>query len=125
MVLKKAAIGCLIIGRSYDQGVGWQFLFTMKQNEMFVFPNEETGFNPNEVDLLDVANKKIISPNLFRVQKIATKNYMFRHHLETSVEDVAKLKNVSFKHIRSCNLLKGLVKVRINHIGEIVSIGEY
>src|SRR5690606_33505550 len=64
----------------------WQFLFTMKQNEFFVFPNEKTGFNPKDVDLLDPKNKKVISPNLFRVQKLATKNYMFRHHLETSVE---------------------------------------
>ncbi len=26
---------------------------TMKQNECFVFPNEKTGLNPNEIDLMD------------------------------------------------------------------------
>lgn len=76
-----------IISKDFNQGLGWEFLFTMKQNEYFVFPNEKTGFDPNEIDLLDPINKKLISPNLYRVQKIATKNYMFRHHLETNVDD--------------------------------------
>jgi len=114
-----------VIDKTYNQGLGWQFLFTMKQNEYFVFPNEQTGFNPKETDLLDPRNKKLISPNLFRVQKIATKNYMFRNHLETNVEEKKELKNVTFIHIQSCNLLKDVVKIRINHIGDIVGIGEY
>ncbi len=114
-----------VIDKSYNQGLGWQFLFTMKQNEYFVFPNEHTGFNPGEVDLLDPKNKKMISPNLFRVQKLATKNYMFRHHLETNVDDKKELKNIAFIHIQSCNLLKEIVKVRIDHLGDIVKKGEY
>src|SRR5690606_6338354 len=114
-----------VIDKTYNQGIGWQFLFTMKQNEMFVFPNDKTGFDPKEIDLLDPENKKLISPNLFRVQKLATKNYMFRHHLETNVEDKKALRNIAFIHYQSCNLLKGIVKVRINHLGDIVSIGEY
>src|SRR5690606_991058 len=32
--------GLPIIDKTYNQHLGWQFLFTMKQNEMFVFPNE-------------------------------------------------------------------------------------
>ncbi|NBL63685.1 type II CRISPR RNA-guided endonuclease Cas9 [Flavobacterium sp. NST-5] len=114
-----------IIDKNYNQGLGWQFLFTMKQNEYFVFPNEKTGFNPKEIDLLDPKNKKKISPNLFRVQKLATKNYMFRHHLETTVDDKKELKNIAFIHIQSCNLLKDIIKVRLNHLGDIVKIGEY
>ncbi len=114
-----------VIDKSYNQGLGWQFLFTMKQNEYFVFPNEQTGFNPGEIDLLDPKNKKRISPNLFRVQKIATKNYMFRHHLETTVDDKKELKDIAFIHIQSCNLLREIVKVRINHLGDIVKKGEY
>jgi CRISPR-associated endonuclease Csn1 len=47
----------------------------MKQNEYFVFPNEQTGFNPQEIDLMNPENYHLISPNLFRVQKIASKNY--------------------------------------------------
>ena len=71
----RAQQGLPIVDKTYKQAEGWQFLFTMKQNEMFVFPNATTGFNPAEIDLLDPKNKKLISPNLFRVQKIATKDY--------------------------------------------------
>lgn len=112
-----------VIDKNYNLGLGWQFLFTMKQNEYFVFPNEKTGFNPNEIDLLDVENKKEISPNLFRVQKLATKNYMFRNHLETNVEEQSQLKDVAYISVRSTNPLANIVKVRLNHIGDIVEVG--
>ena len=114
-----------IIDKTYNQELGWQFLFTMKQNEYFVFPNEQTGFNPNEIDLLDPQNKRIISPNLFRVQKLATKNYMFRHHLETNVEENKSLRKVAWELLQTPAKLESIVKVRINHIGNIVSVGEY
>ena len=113
-----------VIDKTYNQGIGWQFLFTMKQNEYFVFPNEKAGFNPKEIDLLDPKNKKVISPNLFRVQKLATKNYMFRHHLETTVDEQDQLKGVAYINIRSTNPLINIIKVRLNHLGEIVKIGE-
>jgi len=96
----------------------------MKQNEYFVFPNEETGFNPNEVDLLDSENYNLINPNLFRVQKIATKDYFFRHHLETTVENNNALKGITWLR-HGLNGINNIVKVRINHIGQIVSVGEY
>ena len=54
----RAQQGLPIVDKTYKQEEGWQFLFTMKQNEMFVFPNEITGFNPSEIDLLDPKNKK-------------------------------------------------------------------
>lgn len=120
-----ANAGLSIIDKEYNQGLGWQFLFTMKQNEMFVFPNDKTEFNPATIDLLNPNNNKLISPNLFRVQKIASKNYFFRHHLETTVEDRKELKEVAYINIRSLLPLKSIIKVRINHIGQIVKIGEY
>ncbi|MBO9620884.1 MAG: type II CRISPR RNA-guided endonuclease Cas9, partial [Niabella sp.] len=122
-----------IIDKLYNQGLGWQFLFSMKQNEYFIFPNERTGFNPRETDLLNPENKKLISPNLFRVQKLskveygnsAVREYVFRHHLETSVDEKKELKDVTFKNIKSLGYFENAIKVRINHIGEIVSVGEY
>lgn len=120
-----ATLGYPVIDKGYGKAEGWVFLFTMKQNEYFVFPNEKTGFNPNETDLMDPDNYALISPNLFRVQKLATKNYVFRHHLETSVEDKAELRDVTWKRIQKVNGLKGIVKVRVNHLGQIVHIGEY
>lgn len=114
-----------IIDKDYKKDEGWQFLFTMKQNEYFVFPNSETGFDPKEVELLDPKNYADISKNLYRVQKISTKNYFFRHHLETTVEENKELKGVTYKPQLGLNGIKGIVKVRVNHLGQIVSVGEY
>ena len=113
-----------IISKDYNQGIGWQFLFTMKQNEYFVFPDEKTGFNPKEIDLLDPRNAKEISPNLFRVQKFTIKDYFFRHHLETTVEDKIQLKGITWKR-EGIGGIKNMVKVRLNHLGEVVKVEEY
>ena len=64
----------------------------------------------------------MISKHLFRVQKIATKDYVFRHHLETTVTNNT---DFTFIRIQSPNNLMKAVKVRINHIGKIVGVGEY
>ncbi len=122
-----------IIDKTFNQNLGWQFLFSMKQNEFFVFPNEKSGFNPAEIDLLDPKNKKEISPNLFRVQKFskvtygssAVREYVFRHHLETNVDEKKELKELAFKNIKSLGYFEGIIKVRINHLGDIVGVGEY
>jgi CRISPR-associated endonuclease Csn1 len=123
--IAKVNEGLPIIDKTYKQTEGWKFLFTMKSNEFFVFPNENTGFDPNGIDLLDIDNYKEISANLFRVQKIATKNYFFRHHLETKVEEYKELKGVTYKPQLGLNGIKGIVKVRLNHLGQIVQVGEY
>lgn len=124
--VERANNGSPIIDKSLNADKGWKFLFSMKQNEYFVFPNTNTGFNPKEIDLLDPDNYSLISPNLFRVQKISSKNYVFRHHLETTIKDTSpKLKDITWKIFSSSNGLDSIVKVRVNHIGMIVSVGEY
>jgi CRISPR-associated endonuclease Csn1 len=117
-------VGEAVVDKTYNQGIGWQFLFSMKQNEYFIFPNEKTGFDPKEIDLLDPKNKKIISPNLFRVQKFTIKDYFFRHHLETNVEDNSLTKGIIWKREGLLGI-NAIIKIRINHIGDIISIGEY
>lgn len=119
----RANQGLPIIERDYNKAEGWEFLFTMKQNEYFVFSDE--NFYPSEYDLMDPANYAIISPHLFRVQKLASKDYYFRHHLETTVEDKTELRNKTWIRIRIPDGLKNIVKVRVNHIGQIVAVGEY
>ncbi|HPW43327.1 MAG TPA: type II CRISPR RNA-guided endonuclease Cas9 [Bacteroidales bacterium] len=136
-------LGLPVIDKTYKASEGWQFLFSMKQNEYFVFPrtekvekiDEETGeiteeeivvFDPNDIDLLNPDNYKLISPNLFRVQKFSFKNYVFRHHLETTIKDTSSvLKGITWTDFRSSKGLDKIVKVRVNHIGKIVSVGEY
>ncbi|MDX9705857.1 MAG: type II CRISPR RNA-guided endonuclease Cas9, partial [Weeksellaceae bacterium] len=125
--------GLPIIDKAYNQHLGWEFLFTMKQNEMFVFPNEETGFKPTEIDLLDPRNKKEISPNLFRVQTLSIvkygnntiRDFKFRHHLESTLTDIKELQGITFQQIKSLSPLQNIIKVRINHLGDIVGVGEY
>ena len=121
--------GLEVVDKNFKSEEGWNFLFSLKQNEYFVFPNENSGFNPNEIDLLNTDNYAIISPNLFRVQKISSKNYVFNHHLETQAVNGDTLKNkklqdVTYRFIQTPDKLKGIVKVRINHLGNIVHIGE-
>ncbi|MCO5248640.1 MAG: type II CRISPR RNA-guided endonuclease Cas9 [Chitinophagales bacterium] len=137
-------LGLDAIDKTYKQSEGWQFLFTMKQNELFVFPrterkevvNKETGeitldevvtFDPNEIDLLDPKNKKLISPNLFRGQKfsITGYKYVFRHHLETTVDIIKNLDEVAYKQFSNLDFANSVIKVRTNHLGDIISVGEY
>ena len=92
---------------------------------MFVFPDKESGFDPLAIDLKDPANKTLISKHLYRVQKLSSCYYLFRHHLETNVEEKKELQEVAWKRIQTINNLRGIIKVRINHIGQIIDIGEY
>ena len=129
----RAKEGQPVIDREYKKQEGWEFLFSMKQNEYFVFPNEETGFDPKEVDLMNFDNYALISPNLFRVQTMSrvmygnqvVRDYKFRHHLETTVKDYKELKDITYKQYKSLDFANQIVKVRIDHIGQIVHVGEY
>ena len=137
--------GLPIVDKHYNTDEGWQFLFTMKQNEYFVFPRYETRindageeervciFDPSEIDLMNPMNNELISQNLYRVQTMSkveygnniVRDYKFRHHLETTVSDVKELRGYSYLQFKTLEFAKGIIKVRVNHIGQIVSVGEY
>jgi hypothetical protein len=97
--------------------------------------NSTNSFNQKCDKLVDLGiahhNYAIISPNLFRVQSIskvmygnsAVRDYIFRHHLETTV--TSKLRGITYQQYKSLSFIPYIVKVRINHIGQIVSVGEY
>lgn len=123
--LQRETGGLPVVDKNWRHEDGWKFVFSMKINEMFVFPNQKTGFVPSDIDLTDPKNYAEISPNLFRVQKLSSGDYWFRHHLESQIEDNMALKDFTWKRITSLNSLKGAVKVRIDHIGRIVDVGEY
>lgn len=121
--------GLPIVDKAYNATEGWTFLFSMKQNEYFVFANPETGFNPHEVDLMDPNNAAVVSQNLYRVQKFsktdAGRDYWFRHHLETTLIDTKELSEQTYKRCRNLSFAKGITKVRLNHLGQVVAVGEY
>jgi len=123
--------GLPVIDKTLNRDLGWQFLFSMKQNEYFVFPSDD--FDPNEIDLQNPDNNSIISKNLFRVQTMSkveygnavVRDYIFRHHLETTVDKKKELQDITYIQLKSLARLNDIVKVRVNHIGQIVKVGEY
>ena len=129
----RAMLGLPIVDKEYKKEEGWQFMFTMKQNEYFVFPRYDAQgimvFNPLDYDeawYKNADNYATISPNLFRVQKFSFKNYVFRHHLETTIDNSGySLRGITWIDFRSSKGLDLIMKVRVNHIGQIVSVGEY
>ncbi len=122
-----------VVDRTYNAGLGWIFLYTMKQNEMFVIPNKTAGFDPTTIDLLEPKNAAIIAPQLFRVQSLSRseygnnviRDYQFRHHLESQLLNAKELQNTTYYKIKSLKDLEGIQKVRIDHLGRIVHVGEY
>ncbi len=98
----------------------WIFVESMQQNEIFMFGITQDSLE----EIIRNGDLSKISPNLFRVQKIATKDYYFRHHLETTVDDktvggeetATKLNKLR----RVCSLSKMTgIKVNVNQLGII------
>ncbi|MHB0756811.1 type II CRISPR RNA-guided endonuclease Cas9 [Polaribacter sp. M15] len=130
-VVARAKAKLPIIDKELNENLDWKFLFSLKQNEMFVFPSDD--FNPKDIDLYNIKNNELISKNLFRVQKFSkvdygnssVRDYVFRHHLETELIDKKETRNMTYKVFKSLKGIEEAVKVRINHAGKIVQIGEY
>lgn len=106
-----------VIERTLNADKGWRFLFSLQQNDCFVFPDE--GFNPSEIDLTARENYALISPHIFKVQTLSKGDYRFRHHYDATKDCNSSLKNLTWKRIRTLNDLKGLVKIRITKTGHI------
>ena len=97
----------------------WTYITSMQQNEMFIF-------NMNEDELLDAIKENqfdLISPNLYKVQKISSMYYNFRHHLDTSVKEIKELKDENWKRISSLSNFNP-IKVSLNNLGKILKIDE-
>ena len=129
----RKALGIPVVETDYRASEGWHFLFSMKQNEYFIFPDAEHGFEPQAIDVYDPKNRVEISKHLYRVQKmsktitgsIIQRHYVFRHHLETTVLEDNKLKGITFLHLTSLYSLDGIVKIRVNHLGDILPAKEF
>lgn len=98
-----------------------QFVMSLQQNELFVF-------NMEKETLIEIIKRKefsVISSNLYRVQKIAESDFVFRHHLETRLEQSNETTLFSeigkMVRVKSLNALfkKIPIKVVIDVMGRI------
>ncbi|NSW94869.1 MAG: type II CRISPR RNA-guided endonuclease Cas9 [Bacteroidales bacterium] len=100
-------------------GPGLSLYLSMQQNEMFLI-----GLQNDEIErLIAERDYKKLSEFLYRVQKLASLYYVFRHHLETELIDTKEaLYTKRFYRIQSIKALQMLnpIKVRISLTGEIV-----
>lgn len=99
---------------------GWPLDFTLQINDYFLF-----DINPEELDILDIANRNLLSNQLFRVQTLSTTasggpDFRFRHQLETTLKNDEAF---SYRRIQSFTKLNGF-KVHVDRLGRITRIGQ-
>lgn len=96
----------------------WTLLLSMQQNEMFLL-----GLTNEEIQqYINTNNYAKLSEHLYRVQKISQRNYVFRHHLETQINDTAEAKlSKRFLLLSSITALYDLnpTKVKIDLLGHL------
>lgn len=97
---------------------GLQFVLEMQQNQMFVLGMDDDAFE----SALTMNDLRAISKHLYRVQKLSTLYYVFRHHLETSTNiGVVEKKLSKFILISSFTAMFNLKPktVFVDHLGAI------
>lgn len=98
----------------------WKFLLSMQQNEMFILGMTDDEYN----DAISAKDKKSICEHLYRVQKVSYRNYVFRRHVETTVDNDISAKNAKkFILLSSYITLKDLNphKVKVTSLGEMLN----
>jgi len=106
----------------------WQFVVSLQSNEMFILGIEDGDFEL----AMENQDYQLLNKHLYRVQKIATKNYAFRHHIETSVDDKydGVKKEMLSKQMQKLKITQSFDsffalhphKVRVNLLGEITNV---
>ena len=97
----------------------WRLEVTLRRNELFLL-----GMSDEEIAAaLEAKRYSLLSRHLYRVQKLTTRDYYFRHHLESSVKDD---KNAAgevpkFYRVQSMKTYSDLNprKVKIDRLGRI------
>lgn len=120
-----------IINRNAAADLG-SFKFSMQINDLFVLDLKHSlhPMEENELDFFDTKNRAVISKKLFRLQKMSKKSngqfqIDFRHHLETTIDrNNPILRNITWEIITSNTNLNRLQKIKINHLGSIIKVGE-
>ena len=106
----------------------WQFVVSLQANEMFILGLEDGDFEM----AMENRDYQLLNKYLYRVQKMSSKDYSFRHHIETTVDDkyddkpnrALSLQMKKLISIRSFGswLAQHPHKVRVNLLGEITEV---
>ena len=110
------------IGTSFEAKLprpDWTYVVSLAQNEMFVWRMEMDELK----SAIAQDDRAKISKHLYRVQKISESYYVFRHHLETKVDDKAlsdaqAIQIGKFVRISSLAKMTG-IKVEVDRLGRI------
>lgn len=106
------------------RGKGYRLLLSIRRNELFVFPDEETGFDPTQIDVFSPENRGIVAEHLFKCQKITMGEYVFGHQYSTKSfgNDKADtiIKGHIWKSIGSLKFFDKVVKIRASHTGDVL-----
>jgi len=103
--------GLPVIDRENKEGC--RFIISMRINDMFIF-----GLDTEQIDITKPENWPLVSRHLYRVQKLTSSDYTFRHHLETTLKnDQTRIR------ISDLNKMNG-IKVIIDHFGKIQKVGD-
>lgn len=97
---------------------GWIYEESMQQNEMFILKMTTEEFEK----ALAENNKSVLSKHLYRVQKMASSDYWFRHHLETELDDSKESRQANrFIRLNSVSafIKENPIKVNVDILGNI------
>lgn len=105
---------------------GLELEYSLQQNEMFVL-----GL-PTEIftDAIKNNDMALLSKHLYLVWSVSDSDYWFRHHLETKNSELKALPEAkeSKRYFRfksmGAFIKEHPVKIRLNHLGEITTMGE-
>ncbi len=107
--VEKAKQGLPIIDR--DPRDGSKMVASLQINDMFLLGLSEDVFEENK------HNQDLLSKHLYRVQKLSSMYYVFRHHLAATLQNPLQEKSIrSMKGWRETNP----IKVKVDILGRIV-----
>lgn len=97
----------------------WSLEYTLQQNEMYLLGMSDEVY----AEAIFNNKKEILSKFLYRVQKIGSNDYWFRHHLETElIDDENSKSTLRYFRIKSTGAFEKLnpKKIKVSILGEIV-----
>lgn len=95
----------------------WSFVEALQTDDMFLLKLSDEEI----AEALQQGNYQKLGDHLYRVQKLSSKNYWFRYHLETQLEDINKGDIPTHYQVNSPQKLQELNarKVKINLLGQL------